>query len=861
MLQWRLGKWIDGSLTNTVLPVIHGSDQVTEDVKGQQTARLSVSKRDLPNPSDWQNLLSKNFAAVILEDTSKAWNAEGAILFAGRINRIEGKVNGLISIQAVGPKEVLKDDTPLDVISGVITDPTTGWSFSATSWQGLAAAIIKRAFTSTTPWATTLPPSILGTVEGSTGAGSIKHEGLILEGLSYSDILTEVCEDLAPKGIEYRFTPVFKTSSKNSLQFNVSISSDSTGQIGSGTTNTINLASDDVVFKSLELSIQKNNEGMINRLVGISKRGSVDDQNGADITVKTVGNGKPLATAYFSSPVELTAAQMDEQLTARLEDLSKERGASTYSVEGEALTWQKKLGQMVQFNSSGSDQTSGYNLLVRIVGLTYSASSSDIVLDVMLPQNRYPRLPSTQKTSNPLGGGGSGLGGSYGGGVWTGGGGLAGGGFNPTKPTVPDRPTPTPQPVPVEPYNPEHSKIEFFAGGGYRISNDILKAWGSMGYPGNGTTQLTQSTPITIPIASPSKPISVIRPFSNGGIVLLENGEVWSWGDANVSGHGLETLSPMKIPALPAIKKITVGGARNVLTPLLEAENGTTYYWDATNTIWGPTSLVPSPISVPGEGRIVRLNASSQSWSSSFFGCIMLREDGYIYRLFNESVSGPARQWLKIEAPHPLGKKWKDVSWTKAFSTPNTVDFLAIDEDGQGWINIMGSGAWITDDALTDVHNFCYILGDHSQSRTAGGFFYVSNSGFLRKYTWTSSGLRTSATISTAIDWRGAKSVTTGTGVRTLFIAENQKLYGYAERSDYNPSGFGTGPSYTGGAVFEVHPGPVIGFSIPLVATFLSNQASTLVTANGDCWVTGDGAANQLGLGSNTDQNFWVKQI
>ena len=147
-------------------------------------------------------------------------------------------------------------------------------------------------------------------------------------------------------------------------------------------------------------------------------------------------------------------------------------------------------------------------------------------------------------------------------------------------------------------------------------SNGSVVAWGAGGTLGDGAT-VNRLIPVPVPGLSNIEQISA----SDNGLARTTAGEVWFWGtnfygesgDGTVSGRH---LVPVRVPGLPVITDIAVGGPHN----LAFQSNGTVWAWGSgilgeigIGTVWSQSSPIAVPL--PG-GR--RASSVGAGWRSSF---------------------------------------------------------------------------------------------------------------------------------------------------------------------------------------------------------------------------------------------------
>lgn len=394
-LKWIFGVWPTGAISEAnILPVVEGSDKTGVDVNSGDNATLSISKRgltDLGYPN-FNTILAEAYTMVALVDDAVAWNSPNAVLFAGWASKVSGEVGTSIEIQAVGPNEYSKLRNVANIANGSITAPNTKITYTANTWQGVLRSVVESLFTTPTG-SPASAPNVLGTVSGSTAGSNLKVESFIYENIFYQDHLTSIRDEISPNGSEFRFIPRWASSAKNKIVWDCIIGTDTVGKIGYE--NTVNVPiSTTSVFKSSSFGVTRNSDNLANRIIAISKQGDTEANSGTDYRVKTVANGLPLMDTWFNPSVELTEAEMTAQVNTRLEDLKTPKGTARYTVVGEISEWLPRVGSKLVFTGQTGTDAEGYSGTFRCTGIEFSASSKEIKVDIMLPQARYPKLPS-----------------------------------------------------------------------------------------------------------------------------------------------------------------------------------------------------------------------------------------------------------------------------------------------------------------------------------------------------------------------------------------------------------------------------------------------------------------------------------
>lgn len=441
-LQYIIGDFKTGNITEAnMLPVVKFTDSIETDINAGDMSTLSVSRADLP--SDWRTYLKPVEKFVALVDTDSTF-ATG-VIWAGWINKISASVKGTVKIQVTSLREYMATRIITNAYNETLTDPTLGLNFRSTTYQGILNIVIKHCFTAP-PRASSSdprPPVVLGTVDGVyTGTGTLVKY-LYSEFPTYSQAADDIRDNIS-NGEEYRFVARWATSAKNKIVWDVKIGNEAEPHINEAKTTSIVIG--DNSWQPTAFKQSASSDNLISRIVSNSKAGKGTE--GSDYTSKTSTAGTSiLIDSSFNPGVELTAAEMATQLTARLaynSTLYKEaefERAYENVVELRAIL--ATLGNMVTF--SGLAEASQFGLTMRIVGIKFSASSKTVKISLSPKSARYPRLPKdkdkdlTEKDKYDNSGKGPG-------------GGGGGGGNDPRDPILPSPPPPnTPPIVPVIP--------------------------------------------------------------------------------------------------------------------------------------------------------------------------------------------------------------------------------------------------------------------------------------------------------------------------------------------------------------------------------------------------------------------------
>lgn len=388
-LKYIIGDLRTGNITESlVLPVVKGSDKINIDINSTDSGTLEVSLKDVPG--NWQTYLEPKKKMIALIDDELAFAS--SVIWAGWVNKTRATVRGTVLIQVVGIREWMASRIISNTYSGTVVNPKLKATYAGGDWRTVIRAMITECFSSSgIPSTAPKPPAVLGTLPSMASGAARKYEVLYTDAFYYTDAIDDVRDNLSD-GEEYRFTGRWASSAKNRIVFDVTLGTNTQPHINENTTHTIPLA--DNTWKPTAFSQSASSDYSISRIIGHSKPG--EGTTGSDYTVKTLGtNDDILIDEFFNPGVELTAAEMETQLTERLSYNSKlfkeaefERVVSSSTELRTALS---HLGAMAKFTGAGA--TEYFGLEMRIVGIEFSASTRLIKISLMQKASTYPTLP------------------------------------------------------------------------------------------------------------------------------------------------------------------------------------------------------------------------------------------------------------------------------------------------------------------------------------------------------------------------------------------------------------------------------------------------------------------------------------
>lgn len=386
VLQYRVGNFANGQV-GEILPVVRSGASFRKDIHTIHDGNLTVSKRDLSSPGDWESLLETNQTLIIVEDDDLAWNHPNRILGVGYIINVDGNVGNGIQVKFAGMREYLAQIGVTTIGTGTITDPTAGVDFLNATYRESIIALIKRAFTETISTNIVRPQiynAFPNTATGTKGVSILNSDFF-----TYDDALEELLE--AGYNNEFDFNWTYTSSSINEVKFSLQVQPDNSPHKNSE--QTLNCVLDQNTVKLT--GFRKTIKGKTNRLIAQTAGGDDEKKSGADFTVKVanVNQTKVNFDDFYNPGVELTTAELTEQMNVHLNSMLNFDGTSELEIIGDPIEWLNNLGKMLNITGGSNIDTTGFNLLVRIVEVEIQANSEIIRVKVMTPQVKYPKLP------------------------------------------------------------------------------------------------------------------------------------------------------------------------------------------------------------------------------------------------------------------------------------------------------------------------------------------------------------------------------------------------------------------------------------------------------------------------------------
>lgn len=429
-IAWKLGKFIDGSITREdALPVKDAGSSISVDINGEDTTELAIAKSGLTSyeANNWQEVFQPITTILIAVDTEKEWDDPFVVPFVGFVNKITDQIqDGIINVQLTSLSEYTKARIVADSWANVVTDPTTEITFSGDTWTSVIIDIVTSCFSQEgIPAGKPKPPTVIGNMPAYTD-GAIKKSVRVADAKTYYDVLQEVKNDNSGTGLEYRFKPRFRNAGMTDIAWDLIVGTSENPHIGEDITIELELADNDAKFSKFSATIDSNS--VFSKMYIQSKAGDEETKEGADFTQASVDSTKfPILVERFFNPgVELTDAEIQAQLTSRLKYSIENSFETSFTLEekNDISQWLGRLGSIITVTGVDDTISAGHSAEVRCVGLTFTPGTGTISVDVMQIQPSYPRLPKdrvkdllnggNQGNSSPIApiGGGSGGGGT-----------------------------------------------------------------------------------------------------------------------------------------------------------------------------------------------------------------------------------------------------------------------------------------------------------------------------------------------------------------------------------------------------------------------------------------------------------------
>lgn len=496
--------WIDRS---TPLPTIVG-DSVSEDINGAQKSVIKIAKDEFPTRGYWRTNLKQWDTAIILDNEDVPWDDENAIMFVGYLSGVPATIGDVITLAGDGEREYTAARGINRLWNDVLTDPSLTYDYSADTWQGVQKSLWLECYSSAgIPAGANKPPAILGNVSGDVTGTGIVYKVKPTDFSRYNDSIEDIRNTSSATGNEYRLKGRYLSSARDQYVVDVIIGSDTNPHINENQTFTINLVDDedannDDSFSILNFTLNQESREYYNRIIIQTKAGDDKAKSGADLTTKTSTSGpNVLVDGFFNPNIELTEAKKNEQADAYLSAATKEKLSGSLIVSGDAATWRKRLGMMIEFKTKAG-LTDGFHATMRMTDIRFSASENKIEIGFMSKAPRYPRLPRTAPSSDKLGGGG---------------GGVPDGDSN-TSP--PRKKKPWNWKLPPDPYGDKDDTPPGGGGGGGETDGDGTgTSWGG-GSVGTGG----------IPTYKGLTETSLIACGTSMAFAIASNGALYSWG-------------------------------------------------------------------------------------------------------------------------------------------------------------------------------------------------------------------------------------------------------------------------------------------------------------------------------------------
>jgi hypothetical protein len=399
----------DGTCSpDNILVAGKNTDKITIDVTGEANASLNISREDLP--ANWKTeILVTGRTMLALVDGDK-------VLFAGYLDKINSNMNGSLTLIVKGIRAYMNRQQTNDTYGTVQTNPNVATVFNGVGYSGLAENVVRKCFSNNGVPVGVRPANILGDffieeqplIPGQPAQPTVTYESKHSALESFGNILTNITNKLSDWGIELWFVPRWESvSNKTRIVWDVRIGNDAYGpsaHINEASQFTLGLDATTTLAKASAFGVTYSVEKTNTRYVGQSKAGQ--DNDGADITSKYVTNVRlPRFDGSFNPGLEVSQSQLDALLVNQLAS-ANEFSEAFYTVEEDfSHVWLDRLGSRIEFVAGAGADFSEFNLLVRCVSVSFSASSGKVELGVMVLLRRYKSLPRNRKeddSSKPI---------------------------------------------------------------------------------------------------------------------------------------------------------------------------------------------------------------------------------------------------------------------------------------------------------------------------------------------------------------------------------------------------------------------------------------------------------------------------
>jgi hypothetical protein len=392
--QWVRFKGLDGTLFGSYDA---SADSNKVDINGYNDYSVTIPAYALPNDVrvNWTKPLNNWSNGLILEDKAKPWNSEDAIHAAGFIVKrsMQGKTE-LNTFTLYDVTEYLKE---LRVPATWGTVRTAEEKvYSGETWGEVYAEIIRDGLV-------TLPGdervAMLKNIElpaktGSKYSYKIKNTDIPSVFEALCDLRDNVFET---KGVEWKFIPKFTNSTRTAIKWVLVTGTLEQPHINGGkklVVNTGNKPNADPLMGVVDdYSIEEDASNIYSKII---INGS-NDETKPFIKQKTItglGDSMPTLTKIFNAGVDLSEAEMEEQLNARTKySLITDKDITLSIVDDYTGFWRKNVGAMVEIIPG--EKTAGMATTARVVEVSWSNNNpGEVELKCVRPAARYPKLPS-----------------------------------------------------------------------------------------------------------------------------------------------------------------------------------------------------------------------------------------------------------------------------------------------------------------------------------------------------------------------------------------------------------------------------------------------------------------------------------
>lgn len=425
-----LGITRTGNILALDIPYVKGKERFIKDIRGDDTAEITIPIEELPEEiSNYRVSFAKKRRFIRAVDTTLS----NPVTWAGYITKIRENDNKTITIFCSGMKNTTS------VIPCIPKANRTRIDSDELKWEltGTPRSIMSQVLTEVLDSSDGFPNIQSIVIPSNDGGSSSKKTINLYEIPSVADFIEGFLDDY--EGVEMRFVPQYVNGNEMTTEWVLEIGTLTTPHIQKDLTPfEVNLDEDEgnLTFESITDGTGANNS---NWAFFQSGAFSETEKKWIDLKGERLTPSNPEDFMFFQKEkvsVALTEAELNAQLTARLNVSNVDVKTFNVSQFNEGHEYVQALGRRIHF--TGSNRIAGLDETVRIVQLTWSLGSEKVEI-VVQPENYrvYPKIPkknsdlinnnvnkgisenswATPNTGLPAWGGNNGDGGTGGGGT------------------------------------------------------------------------------------------------------------------------------------------------------------------------------------------------------------------------------------------------------------------------------------------------------------------------------------------------------------------------------------------------------------------------------------------------------------